>query len=32
MLIAMKFLRIFLDRCLNKPLIIVDRVHGIDGH
>jgi putative transposase len=25
MLIAMKFLRIVLDRCLNKPLIIVDR-------
>jgi transposase-like protein len=24
-LIAMKFLRIVLDRCLNKPLIIVDR-------
>jgi transposase-like protein len=25
MLIALKFLRIVLDRCLNKPLIIVDR-------
>jgi putative transposase len=25
MLIAMKFLRIVLDRCLNKPLIVVDR-------
>jgi len=31
-LIAMKFLRMVLDRCINKPLIIVDRVHGIDGH
>jgi putative transposase len=25
MLIAMKFLRVVLDRCLNKPLIVVDR-------
>ena len=25
MLITLKFLRIVLDRCLNKPLIIVDR-------
>jgi transposase-like protein len=25
MLIALKFLRIVLDRCINKPLIIVDR-------
>jgi transposase-like protein len=25
MLIALKFLRIVLDRCLNKPLIIADR-------
>ena len=25
MLIALKFLRIVLDRCLNKPLIIIDR-------
>jgi putative transposase len=24
-LIALKFLRIVLDRCLNKPLIVVDR-------
>jgi len=32
MLIALKFLRIVLDRCINKPLIIVDRVHGIGGH
>jgi transposase-like protein len=25
MLIAIKFMRMVLDRCLNKPLIIVDR-------
>ena len=25
MLIALKFIRMVLDRCLNKPLIIVDR-------
>jgi transposase-like protein len=25
MLIALKFMRMVLDRCLNKPLIIVDR-------
>ena len=25
MIVAMKFIRIVLDRCLNKPLIIVDR-------
>ena len=25
MLIALKFVRMVLDRCLNKPLIIVDR-------
>jgi transposase-like protein len=25
MIIALKFLRIVLDRCINKPLIIVDR-------
>jgi hypothetical protein len=31
MLTALKFLRIVLDRCLNKPLIIVDRVHGVGG-
>jgi transposase-like protein len=31
MLIALKLLRIVLDRCLNKPLIIVDRGHGIGG-
>jgi hypothetical protein len=31
MIIAMKFLRIVLDRCINKPMIIVDRGHGIDG-
>jgi len=31
MIVAMKFTRIVLDRCLNKPLIIVDKSHGIDG-
>jgi len=31
MIVAVKFVRIVLDRCLNKPLIIVDRGHGIDG-
>jgi len=31
MIVAIKFTRIVLDRCLNKLLIIVDRVHGIDG-
>jgi transposase-like protein len=25
MLIAMKFLRIVLDRCVNKPLIVIDK-------
>jgi transposase-like protein len=25
MLIAIKFMRIVLDRCINKPMIIVDR-------
>jgi transposase-like protein len=25
LLIAMKFMRIVLDRCLNKPMIIIDR-------
>jgi transposase-like protein len=31
MTIALKFLRFVLDRCLNKPMIIVDRGLGIDG-
>jgi transposase-like protein len=31
MLTALKLLRIVLDGCLNKPLIIVDRGHGIGG-
>jgi transposase-like protein len=31
MLIALKFLRMVLGRCINKPLIVVDRVRGIGG-
>jgi len=31
MLVALKFIRMVLDRCLNKPLIIVDRGYGVGG-
>ena len=29
MLIAMKFLRMVLGRCINKPLIVVDSIGGL---